>query len=369
MEPRQTSGAPSSLRGSGLERPTRAPSEPAHGSQYREAVQDHLPQAVRVERRPVDESESRRANGPDWDRYADEYQATHGEFLGDAGFVWGPEGQTEDDLGILGDVAGRDVLEVGQRRRAVLALGAHPRRSRRRPRPLAPPAPAQPAHRRDHRGRGAVGAGDRHAPALRRRHLRRRLLLLRRPAVRARHRRRRRRDGAGAPARRALRLLRSPTRRGGCSPTTPARAASSPRSPTGTARRTSRSTTRPASVAYVEHHRTLGDWVRLLAAHGFHLVDLVEPEWPADHDRVWGGWSRTRGPADPGHRDLRRRPALSVRTGPRPRDRVGTASPPCRDSGRSPPPPTVAASWSCRWPPCCGGRGRSRVELAGRRTV
>ena len=29
---------------------------------------DHLPQRVRVERRPVDEAESRRANGPDWDR-------------------------------------------------------------------------------------------------------------------------------------------------------------------------------------------------------------------------------------------------------------------------------------------------------------
>ncbi len=115
MEPRQTSGAPCSLRGCDRERPTRvSPSPPgARARQYREPVQDHLPQSVRVERRPVDESESRRANGPDWDRYADEYQATHGEFLGDAGFVWGPEGQTEEDLGILGDVAGRDVLEVG----------------------------------------------------------------------------------------------------------------------------------------------------------------------------------------------------------------------------------------------------------------
>ena len=68
---------------------------------------------VRVERRPVDEAESRRANGPDWDRYADEYQSTHGEFLGDAGFVWGPEGLTEAEARVLGDVAGRDVLEVG----------------------------------------------------------------------------------------------------------------------------------------------------------------------------------------------------------------------------------------------------------------
>ena len=69
--------------------------------------------SVRVERRPVTEAESRRANGPDWDRYADEYQSTHGEFLGDIGFVWGPEGHTEADLGVLGDVAGLDVLEVG----------------------------------------------------------------------------------------------------------------------------------------------------------------------------------------------------------------------------------------------------------------
>ena len=76
-------------------------------------MEDHLPQSVRVERRPVSERESRSANGPDWDRYADEYQATHGAFLGDAGFVWGPEGHTEDELGVLGDVTGLDVLEVG----------------------------------------------------------------------------------------------------------------------------------------------------------------------------------------------------------------------------------------------------------------
>ena len=61
----------------------------------------------------MSEEESRRANGPDWDRYADEYQATHGPYLGDTGFLWGPEGLTEHDAGILGDVTGRDVLEVG----------------------------------------------------------------------------------------------------------------------------------------------------------------------------------------------------------------------------------------------------------------
>ena len=31
------------------------------------------------------------------------------------------------------------------------------------------------------------------------------------------------------------------------------------------------------ATSYVEHHRTLGDWVRLLARQGFSLQDLVEP--------------------------------------------------------------------------------------------
>ena len=54
------------------------------------------------------------------------------------------------------------------------------------------------------------------------------------------------------------------------------------------------------TVSYVEHHRTLGDWVGLLAERGFVLRALHEPEWPADHERVWGGWSRVRGTLTPG---------------------------------------------------------------------
>jgi SAM-dependent methyltransferase len=53
-------------------------------------------------------------------------------------------------------------------------------------------------------------------------------------------------------------------------------------------------------AGYVEHHRTLGDWVRALAGAGFVLDDLVEPEWPPGHDRTWGGWSRVRGLLTPG---------------------------------------------------------------------
>jgi hypothetical protein len=40
--------------------------------------------------------------------------------------------------------------------------------------------------------------------------------------------------------------------------------------------------------------------VQLLAAKGFRLTTLLEPEWPADHDRLWGGWSRVRGSVTPG---------------------------------------------------------------------
>jgi SAM-dependent methyltransferase len=53
-------------------------------------------------------------------------------------------------------------------------------------------------------------------------------------------------------------------------------------------------------ATYVEHHRTLGDRVREIVAAGFQLLDVVEPEWPDGHDRVWGGWSPLRGRILPG---------------------------------------------------------------------
>jgi hypothetical protein len=40
--------------------------------------------------------------------------------------------------------------------------------------------------------------------------------------------------------------------------------------------------------------------VRVLAAHGFVLCDLLEPEWPPGHYRVWGGWGPVRGALIPG---------------------------------------------------------------------
>ena len=48
-----------------------------------------------------------------WDGYADTYQADHGPQLAMHGAAWGVWQIPEDELRILGEVAGRDVLELG----------------------------------------------------------------------------------------------------------------------------------------------------------------------------------------------------------------------------------------------------------------
>lgn len=254
---------------------------------------------VRAERRPVSERESRRANGPDWDRYADEYQATHGAFLGDAGFVWGPEGVTEAALGVLGDVAGREVLELGsgacQCSRWVATQGGRP-------------VGLDLSHRQlQHSSRIDLHTG------------------IRVPAVQG--------TATALPfgdetfdivfcsfgalqfvadidvaVAETARVLR-PGGRFAFSITHPTRWMF-PDDPTSEGLVASQSywdrtpyvevDSETGRVAYVEHHRTLGDWVALLAGAGFVITDLREPEWPPDHDRVWGGWSRTRGLLTPG---------------------------------------------------------------------
>jgi ubiquinone/menaquinone biosynthesis C-methylase UbiE len=263
-------------------------------------VEEPLPHPpVRVERRRVDEEESRRANGPDWDRYADEYQATHGAFLGDTGFVWGPEGHTEADLRVLGEVEGKDVLEVGSgagqcsrwvRTQGGRAIGLdlshrqlqHSRRIDETtgvvvPSVLATATELPVATATFDIVFSSFGALQFVAEI----------------------------DHAVAEVRRVLR----PGGRFAFSITHPTRWMF-PDDPDEGGLTASQSywdrtpyvevDEATGVVAYVEHHRTLGDWVRLLAGSGFRLVDLVEPEWPADHDRVWGGWSRTRGVLTPG---------------------------------------------------------------------
>ncbi|MGN0065394.1 MAG: class I SAM-dependent methyltransferase [Nocardioides sp.] len=262
-------------------------------------MEDHQPQRVRVERRPVDEAESRAANGPDWDRYADEYQATHGEFLGDAGFLWGPEGQREDDLRALGDVRGKDVLEVGsgagQCSRWVWTQG----------------------------GRG-IGLDLSHRQLQHSRRIDEQTGIPV-PSVRA--------TATSLPfvddsfdivfssfgalqfvsdidvcLDEVTRVLRAGGRFA-FSITHPTRWMF-PDDPTTAGLTASQSywdrtpyveiDDESGDVSYVEHHRTLGDWVDLLASRRYRLARLLEPQWPADHDRVWGGWSRARGLLTPG---------------------------------------------------------------------
>ena len=254
---------------------------------------------MRVERRPVDERESRLANGPDWDRYSDEYQATHGPFLGDVGFVWGPEGLTEERAGVLGEVAGKDVLEVGsgagQCSRWVRARGGRAVGLDLSVRQL------QHSRRIDDQTGVTVPAVLGTATQL--------------PFA----------DDSfdvvfssfGAlqfvsEIDRAVGETVRVLRRGGrfaFSITHPTRWMF-PDDPGEAGLTASQSywdrtpyvevDDASGTVSYVEHHRTLGDWVSLLAGAGFRITRLLEPEWPDDLDRVWGGWSRTRGLLTPG---------------------------------------------------------------------
>jgi SAM-dependent methyltransferase len=63
--------------------------------------------------RAADQAASRAANRRWWDADADTYHDEHGDFLGEADLVWCPENLRESDVGLLGDVRGRRVLEVG----------------------------------------------------------------------------------------------------------------------------------------------------------------------------------------------------------------------------------------------------------------
>ena len=254
---------------------------------------------MRIERRAVDEAESRAANGPDWDRYADEYQSTHGAFLGDAGFVWGPEGLTEAEAGILGELADRDVLEVGsgagQCSRWVRSRGGRAYGLDLSMRQL------QHARRLDEETGIAVPSVLGTATHLPFADASFDVVFCSFGALQFV-------SDIDAAVAETARVLR-PGGRYAFSITHPTRWSfpDDPDEPGLTASQSYWDRTpyvevddRTGRVSYVEHHRTLGDWVGLLARYGFRITDLLEPEWPEDHDRVWGGWSRTRGLVTPG---------------------------------------------------------------------
>ncbi len=254
-------------------------------------------------RRQVSERETRRANRQEWDGYADEYQATHGEFLRDVGFLWGPEGIYEDDAQVLGEVAGRDVLEVGcgaaQCARWLTGRGARSVGLDLSARQL------QHSRRLDESSGVSVPVVLGTATALPFQDASFDVVFSAFGALQFVH------DAARAVVE-AARVLRP----GGVfafSVTHPVRW-TMPDDPTSAGLVVTSSywdrtpyveEDEEGRATYVEHHRTLGDWVGLLSHAGFRLEALLEPEWPEGHDHVWGGWGPERGRLVPGTAILR----------------------------------------------------------------
>lgn len=251
-----------------------------------------------VDRRPVSDGEARAASRGWWDRDADRYQADQGGFLGDVDLVWCPEGLREADAGLLGPIRGTRVLELG----CGAAAGA---------RWLA--------------AGGAVAVGlDLSAGMLRHAAAGNARSGVAVPLVQA--------DGLALPfpdgyfdtvatafgavpfvadsaalMREVARVLR-PGGRWVFAVTHPMRWIFLD-DPTerGLVAVHSYFDRRPyvedddrGVPAYVEQHRTFGDRIRELVAAGFVLTDLIEPEWPAGHDRTWQQWSPLRGRLFPG---------------------------------------------------------------------
>ncbi|HEY3682519.1 MAG TPA: class I SAM-dependent methyltransferase [Streptosporangiaceae bacterium] len=254
---------------------------------------EHPPAA----RRAVSPEATAAANRRWWEGNADDYQAEHGAFL-DRGFVWGPEGLTEEDAGLLGDVRGVRALEAGcgaaRCTQWLAARGAHAvgvdiafrqlQHSRLADDPGAPPTPVAQADARFLPFADAVfdlvfstyGALQFVADSA---------------TVMAECARVLRPGGRFVfsvthPIRWSF--LDDPGERGlvACHSYFD-RTPYVEQDPDGT-------------VTYAEHHRTIGDRVREATAAGLRLLDLVEPEWPAGDDRSWDAWSRTRGELIPG---------------------------------------------------------------------
>lgn len=270
---------------------------------------------------PVPAGASVGANRAWWDAEAVDYYSEHGAFLGDDDLCWCPEGLRESEVGLLGDLTGLRVLEVGcgaaQGARWAYQAGASQvvgidlsGQMLRQAVALMPDDDAMPDGEAVPTDEAVPAAGGLSSSSL---------ALLQADAARLPL-------AAGSfdvafsaygaipfvedPAavmREVARVLR-PAGRWVFSVTHPFRWAfpDDPGEGGLTAERSyfDRSPYREhdedGRLSYAEHHRTLGDRVRDLVAAGFVIDDLVEPEWPDDNDNVWGGWSPYRGRILPG---------------------------------------------------------------------
>ncbi|MGI8535549.1 MAG: class I SAM-dependent methyltransferase [Mycobacteriales bacterium] len=244
-------------------------------------------------------AESARANRRWWDAAARAYQDEHGDFLGDVDLLWCPEGVRESEARLLGDVVGKDALELGcgaaQGARWLVAAGAQVTAFD------VSAGQLLQARRLDARSGVAVPrlvqADAQHLPF---RSAAFDLVLSAFGAI-----------PFVADSARTLREVARVLRPGGrlvFSVTHPVRwVFPDDPGPAGLTVRQSYFDRTPyvevdgrGEATYVEHHRTLGDRVRELVAAGLVLDDLREPEWPQGHDREWGQWSPLRGRLLPG---------------------------------------------------------------------
>ena len=255
-------------------------------------------ETIGVARRAVDPAATVRANRSWWDRDADSYHREHGAFLGDTDFVWCPERLREADAHLLGDIGGATVLEIGcgaaMCSRWLASQGAHP------------VAFDLSGGMLRHAGLASARSG------------------VEVPLVQADAQYLPFRDGVfdiaftafgavpfvedSAQVMREVARVLKPGGRWVFATTHPTRWAfpddPGPAGLTATMPYWDRTPyvefAANGTPTYVEHHRTLGDRVREIAAAGFRLVDLVEPEWPAGHTQEWGQWSPLRGAIMPG---------------------------------------------------------------------
>lgn len=264
--------------------------------------ENYYPVPARVRRRRADPGESARAGRLWWDSAAEDYQAEHGGFLGDAEFVWCPEGLTEAEARLLGapeDLRRARVLDVGcgggQCGRWLRAHGApevvgfdislrqvgHSRKLDERTGIRLPTVQADAQHLPFADAAFDVVFSSFGAfPFL---------------------------PSAADALAESGRVLR-PGGRLVFSVTHPVRW-SFPDDPTEHGytiqqsyfdRRGYVEEDEDGTAIYVEHHHTMGDWVRAIIGAGLVLRDLVEPEWPQGNERVWGGWGPVRGRMIPG---------------------------------------------------------------------